>query len=118
MALLDACDLAILSSRSEMYPRAVAEPMGVGLPVAGTDVPGIREVLGEPGKAFLAPAGDAAALADAILQLALDPDLRAQVGRANAELIQARQPRDATSRVYARLLLEKLAEARPSRNSS
>jgi glycosyltransferase involved in cell wall biosynthesis len=106
--LLEACDLGILSSRSEMFARAVAEPMGVGLAVAGTDVPGIREVVGTPGEPFLAPPGDAPALADAILRLALDADLRARIGRANAELIAARQSHEATSHVYAALLADEL----------
>jgi glycosyltransferase involved in cell wall biosynthesis len=114
--LLHAADLAILSSRSEMFARAVAEPMGVGLAVVGTDVPGIREVTGDPGEPFLAPPGDAPALADAILRLALDEDLCARVGRANAELIRARQSREATSRQYAALLADELAR-RPSRGT-
>jgi glycosyltransferase involved in cell wall biosynthesis len=91
-----------------MFARAVAEPMGVGLAVAGTDVPGIREVVGTPGEPFLAPPGDAPALADAILRLALDADLRARIGRANAELIAARQSHEATSHVYAALLADEL----------
>lgn len=107
--LLHAADLAVLSSRSEMFARAVAEPMGVGLAVVGTDVPGIREVMGAPGEPFLAPPGDAPALADAILRLALDKDLRARVGRANAELIASRQMGEATSRVYAELIADTLA---------
>lgn len=106
--LLDASDLAILSSRSEMFARAVAEPMAAGMAVVGTDVPGIREVMGAPGHPFLAPPGDVRSLADAILRLALDPNLRADVGRANAELIRTRQSPEATTRVYARLVSEKL----------
>jgi glycosyltransferase involved in cell wall biosynthesis len=92
-----------------MFPRAVAEPMGVGLPVVGTDVPGIRAVGGEPGQPVLAPVGDATALADAVVRLALDPTLRATVGRANAELIGVRQSPEATGHAYARLLCEELA---------
>ena len=107
--LLDAVDIGVLSSRSEMFARAVAEPMGLGIPVAGTDVPGIREVMGTPGEPFLAAPGDAPGLADAIVRLALDPDLRANVGRASAELIRVRQSREATSHVYAQLLFERLS---------
>ena len=107
--LLDASDLAVLSSRSEMLPHALLEPMAVGLAVAGTDVPGIREAMGEPGEAYLAPPGDARALAEKILLLARDPELRARVGSANAEVIRSRQSAEATSSVYARMLSEKLA---------
>ena len=107
--LLDAVDIAVLSSPSEMFSRAVAEPMGFGIPIAGTDVPGIREVMGNPGEPFLAAPGDALGLADTILRLALDPELRASVGRANAELIRVRQSREAASHVYAQLLFERLS---------
>jgi len=112
--LLAAADLAVFSSRRECLPRGALEPMSVGLAVAGTDVPGVREVVGEPGTPYLAPPGDANALADVILRFARDPDLRARLGRANAELIRSRQSDEATSRVYARLLSDGLAGKLPS----
>ena len=114
--LLDAVDIGVLSSRSEMFARAVAEPMGFGIPVAGTDVPGIREVIGEPGASLLALPGDAPGLADVLIRLALDKDLRTRIGRENADLIRARQSREATSHVYAGMLFEKLSERHPRRS--
>lgn len=81
--LLQAVDLGVLSSRSEGCPNGVLECMAAGLAVAGTDIPGIRDVIGPGGHAFLAPPGDAEALAGCIIKLALDPELRAKLGRAN-----------------------------------
>ena len=106
--LLRASELAVLSSRSEMLPQAVTEPMAAGLAVAGTDVPGIRQAVGESEVAYLAPPGDAPALAERLLVLARDPELRARLGAANAELIRSRQSVEATSRVYASLLSHEL----------
>jgi glycosyltransferase involved in cell wall biosynthesis len=106
--LLGAVDLAVFSSRSELFGRGATEPMCAGLPVVGTDVPGIREAVGDVGGAFLAPPGDAAAMADAIGRFARDPALRVRAGQANAELMRSRQPAEATSRVYARLLADAL----------
>jgi glycosyltransferase involved in cell wall biosynthesis len=114
--LLGAVDLAVFSSRSELFGRAATEPMLAGLPVVGTDVPGISEPLGEAGHSFLAPPGDAAGLAEAILQFAYDPELRVRVGEANAELLRGRQPAESTSRVYARLLADALAGWMPDSN--
>jgi glycosyltransferase involved in cell wall biosynthesis len=102
--LLGACDFAIFSSRSEGLGRGATEPMAAGLAVAATDVPGIREALGEPGRELLAPPGDDEALAEVILRLATDDALRARVGAANAALIRERQSGAATSEVYASLL--------------
>jgi glycosyltransferase involved in cell wall biosynthesis len=107
--LIGAIELAVLSSRSELFGRAVTEPMRAGLPVVGTDVPGIREAVGDTDGAFLAAPGDAAALADPIVRLARDPLLRARAGKVNAEMMRARHPAEATSHVYAELLAAALA---------
>jgi len=83
--LLAACDIGLLSSPREGLPSAVLEYMAAGLPVAGTDIPGIREAVGEQGSFFLAPPGDAEGLAQVTLRLAESPDLRRSLGEANAE---------------------------------
>jgi glycosyltransferase involved in cell wall biosynthesis len=107
--LLDSADAAVFSSHRELLGRGATEPMAAGLPVVGTDLPGIREAVGEPGVPFLAAPGDARALAQTILRLATDPGLRARVGRANTELIRMRQSGEETSEVYAELLARRLA---------
>ncbi|MGZ4289005.1 MAG: glycosyltransferase [Gaiellaceae bacterium] len=110
--LLEAVDLAVFSSRSECLGRGATEPMYAGRTVVGTDVAGIREAVGERGRKFLAAPGDVQALADVILRLAQDPEARAAVGMANAELVRARQGSDATSGAYARLVADALASRR------
>ena len=107
--LLGAVDLAVFSSPSEALGRGATEPMYAGLPFVGTDIPGTREAVGDTGLPFLAAPGDAAGLAEAIVRFARDPNLRARVGQANAELIRLRQSPEATSEVYARLLGDGLA---------
>jgi len=88
--LLGAADVSVFSSRSEGCPNAVLESMAVGLPVAATDIPGIREVVGPGGAEFLTPAGDADSLAGVLLQLAGDAELRARYGTRNRERIRER----------------------------
>jgi len=113
--LLAAVDLAVFSSRSECLGRGATEPMYAGLAVAGTDIPGIREAVGEQGLRFLATPGDAEALAKVILRLARDPALRAEVGTANAELIRRRQSAETTSKLYTDLIAQKLRSVPASR---
>jgi glycosyltransferase involved in cell wall biosynthesis len=84
--LYAAADLGILSSRSEGLPNAVLEAMAAGLPVAGTDIPGIREALGIDGghaAPTLSPAGDAAVMGRRLTQLVKDKTLREELGAQN-----------------------------------
>jgi glycosyltransferase involved in cell wall biosynthesis len=84
--LLSVCDAGVLSSLREGCPNWVLECMAVGLPVTGTDIPGIREAVGPDGYGFLAPPGDAPALADAVVRIADDR----QEGRRLGERYAAR----------------------------
>lgn len=86
--LLAAADVSVFSSRSEGCPNAVLESMAAGLPVAGTNIAGIREVVGPGGAEFLTPVGDADSLADVLLKLARDPELCARNGAQNRERIR------------------------------
>lgn len=111
--LLDACDIGVLSSRRESRPRAVLEYMANGLPVAGTDIPGILELVGDEGARFLAPPGDAERLAAALLELITSPELRRAAGSANQQrLARARLAASAGSEKAAALVAAALDRAR------
>lgn len=79
--LLQSADLAVHSSPSEGIPNAVLEAMHAGLPIAGSDIAGLREAVGEEGIPFLAEAGNPAALAAKLRLLLDDPELRAIQGQ-------------------------------------
>lgn len=85
-AVLAASDIAVLSSRSESRPHALLESAAAGLPIAGTDVPGIRAAVGAHQFPYLAPTGDANALAQALVRLISDQELRAELGGENRRL--------------------------------
>lgn len=80
--LLTVVDLGVFSSKSEGCPNGVLECMAAGLAIAGSDIPGIREAMGS-NYPFLAPPGDANSLAEKILELAEDDELRARTGAEN-----------------------------------
>jgi len=82
-ALLPAFDLFVSSSLWEWLPTVILESMAAGVPVVATDIPGTRELLTDGVSGRLAPAGDAPALAAAILALMADDPLRTRVA-ANA----------------------------------
>jgi sugar transferase (PEP-CTERM/EpsH1 system associated) len=78
--LLAAADLFLLTSISEGIPLAVIEAMAAGLPVVATRVGGMAEVVENGRTGLLAPSGDHATLAEHVLRLAADRDLRVQMG--------------------------------------
>lgn len=77
----------VLPSYAEGLPMGVLEAMAQGVPVVASDVGGVREALGDAG--LLVPAGDVAALADALRTLLLDPARAAALGQAGRARAQA-----------------------------
>ncbi len=78
--LLSASDLCVHCSNMEGCPNSVLEAMAASLPVAATDIPGIREAVGPEGFPFLAPPADPQGLADRILALMNDAGMRSSIG--------------------------------------
>jgi glycosyltransferase involved in cell wall biosynthesis len=116
--LLGACDMGVLSSRSEGLPNALLESMAAGLPVVATDIAGVREALGidedredrdAPGEACLAPVGDSAAMAQRILALMRVPQQRAALGAANQRRIASHFAVDRMGSRVAMLIADQLA---------
>ena len=77
-------DVFVLPSYTEGTPNSIVEAMSQGIPVIASAVGGIPDVLGKDA-GLLVPVGDARALAEAMLQLAGNPELRARMGRAARE---------------------------------
>lgn len=86
--LLKASNIGVFSSRTEGLPNGVLECMKSGLPVVATDIPGIREALGQEGMnvEYLIPPGDVGRFAEAILMMR-NGDLRLSLGKQNEQRI-------------------------------
>jgi len=88
-------------------PLAIVEAMAMGLPVAATDLPGVRETMDETCGRLIEP-GDLSALAEAMVWLAdLSPACRATLGAAG----RARVTAQFTLRHQAMRLAAAVAEA-------
>jgi L-malate glycosyltransferase len=85
----DAADILCQVSRwEEVFGWVIAEGMAYGKPVVGTRVGGIPEVVADQESGFIVDRGDAAAIADRILTLAKDPELRNRMGKTGAERVK------------------------------
>ena len=107
-ALLRTADVFVLSSRWEGLPLAIIEAMMSGLPVVGTRVGGVAEVMVDGETGLLVPPKDPEALASALNRLLEDAGLRRQMGeagrrRALDRFTEARMLAETTA-VYSRSL--------------
>jgi glycosyltransferase involved in cell wall biosynthesis len=68
---------------TEGHPGVLIEAMHAGVPIISTQIRTLPELVDHGVNGLLVPVGDSEALADAIEQLALDSDLRKQMGKAN-----------------------------------
>lgn len=86
--LMDEADLFALTSRFEGHPKALLEAMACGLPVVGTAVPGIREVIRHEHDGLLA-APEPGSVRAAIERILSDGALRLRIGAAARDSIVA-----------------------------
>ncbi len=81
---LRAADFAIHMAHGENFPLSILEAQACGLPVVASAVGGIPETILDGETGLLVPEGDAAALADAVVALASNPDRIRRMGVAAA----------------------------------
>jgi glycosyltransferase involved in cell wall biosynthesis len=86
-----AADLYASCAHSDGTSVSLLEAMATALPVLVTDIPSNREWVAPGENGWLAPPGDAAAVAEAFLTaVALDGEARRAIGRRNRGVVEAR----------------------------
>jgi glycosyltransferase involved in cell wall biosynthesis len=107
-ALLDGFDVLVLPSLAEGFPNAALEAMAVGIPVVATSVGGTPEVVIDAETGLLVPPESPIALADALVQMATDSNLRETCVKRAFDLISSqfapRRETQETVAVYESLL--------------
>jgi glycosyltransferase involved in cell wall biosynthesis len=115
-AELARASIFVLPSYAEGMPMALLEAMSWGLPVLTTPVGGVPQVITHEANGLLVQPGDIEALAAAIVRLMEEPELRARLGAAARETIEARFSLDASVarllEIYRRFGIEPRATAR------
>ncbi|HEX2027359.1 MAG TPA: glycosyltransferase [Nitriliruptorales bacterium] len=102
-----ACDVFALSSIHEGLSIALIEALATGTPAVVTQAGGLREVVEHGEQGFVVPTRDPDALAEAILTLLHDEDLRrrfGQAGRRRAVRFDIRRAVRRWEEVYGRVL--------------
>lgn len=102
--LLAAMDVFALTSHIEANPVSILEAMSVGRPVVATNVGSIHEAVAEGQTGFLVPPGGAEQLAERVLQLLREPELRESMGAAAREAVVDRWSIGAMVGGYERLI--------------
>ena len=82
------CDVAILPSHREGFPKALLEAAACELPLLGTDVAGVREIIDNEYNGLLFAKGDHKDIARKIEKMLIDQKLRHSAGKASRELIK------------------------------
>jgi len=85
--VLGKATIFVFPSLREGLPLSVLEAMACGVPVVGSDVPGINDVIINGENGLLVPARDPKALAKAVLTLLNDEDLRRELGQKARKLV-------------------------------
>jgi len=88
--VLQVSDVFCLPSRSEGFSNALLEAMGSGLACVATQVGGNGEAIESGMNGYLVKSDDAEAMADRILQLLRDSQLRRRLGDAARQTVRAR----------------------------
>jgi glycosyltransferase involved in cell wall biosynthesis len=87
--VLRGCDFFVLPTHQEALGQSYIEAMAAGLPVIGTDVDGVPELITHGVNGLLVPPHDIPALRAAIARLIDNPRLRVQLGVAGRLLTDA-----------------------------
>ena len=108
-------DMFVLPSLGEGIANTILEAMACGLAVVATDVGGNPELVQHGVNGLLVPAADPQALAEAIVKLADDADLRRAMGQAGRQMAEQRFSLETMVARYQRLYSSLLQTLAPTR---
>ena len=97
-----ASDVVVLPSRHEGLPYSLLEGSAAGKPLIGCDVPGINSLIQQNENGIMVPVANVDKLAQAIVRLKENPDLRSSMGKNARRII--------TKRFERNMFLKKLFE--------
>jgi L-malate glycosyltransferase len=115
--LLSATEVFVLPSRTEAFPNSLLEAMAMGVPSIATQVGGIPELVDNDQNGLLIPAGDAPALANAVVTLLTDGNRAARLGLAARATITSRYSFDRMVSAFEQLYINELRMRAPAQSN-
>jgi len=110
-ALMNKASIHVLPSLKEGMPYVLLEAMACGKPVIGSNISGIKDIITHGKNGILVPPRDPEALANAILTLLGDRNLRRTIGQNARELMTRRYSWDTITARVEKVYEETLAGA-------
>jgi glycosyltransferase involved in cell wall biosynthesis len=112
-SIMKEMDFVVLNSFSEAFPRSVIEAMAAAKPVIVTDVGGSAEAVEEGVSGFVVTPGDREMLADRMIRLGKDKELREKFGAAARkrveDLFTIERNVQKTEQIYQELLQDRIS---------
>jgi len=99
--------------RQDVIPNVLAEAMATAIPVVGSNIAGIPELIDDGINGLLVPERDAVALADALERIWRDPDDAERLGREGRRKVETIWDRDRNLDELARYIDRYVAAAKP-----
>jgi len=87
---LRSADVFALPTNEDCFPQALIEALACGLPLIGTTVMGVPELVQDGVNGFCVPPGDRMALAEAVRKLVASVELRRKFGLASRQMASDR----------------------------
>ncbi len=103
-------------SELEAWGRVVAEAMSVGVPVVGSDVGGIPEIIQHGVNGYLFPVNDAQALAEAILKIMTDDEIRSRMSKQSRQWVRSQCDPDQHAQKVVNIHAQLINESKLHRN--
>lgn len=101
--LLNQADVAVLPSYHEGVPLFLLEAAASGLPLIGTDIEGCRLIIEEGWNGFRVPTGDEKSLAESMIRLLENPDLRRLMGQRSRQRAEEEFSKERVNREFIQL---------------
>lgn len=114
-SLLARASLFVLPTHAEAFGLAYIEALAAGLPVIGTRIGAVPELVHETETGYLIAPGDRRALANAILKLLENPERGRRMGQTARAIAASRFDSRRNLEVFEDIVIEAAAEGPPAR---